>query len=39
MDGPHDLGGRMNSGTVVVEPNEPMFHARWEAAAMVRSRW
>jgi nitrile hydratase beta subunit len=35
MDGPHDLGGRMDFGPVVVEPDEPVFHARWEAAAMV----
>jgi nitrile hydratase len=25
----------MNFGPVVVEPHEPVFHARWEAAAMV----
>lgn len=25
MDGPHDLGGRMNFGSVVVEPGEPVF--------------
>jgi hypothetical protein len=30
MDGPHDLGGRMNSGPVFIEPNEPVFHERWE---------
>jgi alkanesulfonate monooxygenase SsuD/methylene tetrahydromethanopterin reductase-like flavin-dependent oxidoreductase (luciferase family) len=35
MDGPHDLGGRMNFGPVVIEPNEPVFHERWEAAALV----
>ncbi|MEA2782185.1 MAG: nitrile hydratase subunit beta [Rhodospirillaceae bacterium] len=35
MDGPHDLGGRMNFGPVVIEPNEPVFHERWEAAALM----
>jgi hypothetical protein len=35
MDGPHDVGGRMDFGTVTVDPGEPVFRARWEAAAMV----
>jgi nitrile hydratase subunit beta len=35
MDGPHDLGGRMNFGKVFIEPNEPVFHARWEVTALV----
>jgi nitrile hydratase beta subunit len=35
MDGPHDLGGRTNFGEVFIEPNEPVFHARWEVAAFV----
>ena len=33
MDGIHDLGGRQGFGPVVVEENEPPFHARWEALA------
>lgn len=33
MDGPHDLGGRMNFGNVVIEPDEPAVLARWEVAA------
>jgi nitrile hydratase beta subunit len=35
MDGPHDLGGRMNFGPVFIEPDEPVFRERWEAAALV----
>jgi nitrile hydratase len=31
MDGIHDLGGKSGFGKVVIEPNEPAFHARWEA--------
>src|SRR5262245_14827812 len=31
MDGIHDLGGKAGFGKVVIEPNEPVFHARWEA--------
>ncbi|MFG2628086.1 hypothetical protein [Streptomyces sp. NPDC048473] len=34
MDGPHDLGGRMDFGAVTVDPDEPVFRARWEVAAM-----
>jgi len=30
MNGPHDLGGRDGFGPVVVEKNEPVFHADWE---------
>lgn len=30
MDGVHDLGGTQDFGPVVVEPDEPVFHARWE---------
>jgi nitrile hydratase len=33
VDGIHDLGGRQGFGAVVVEPNEPPFHERWEALA------
>ncbi len=31
MNGAHDLGGMMGFGPVVPEPNEPVFHAPWEA--------
>lgn len=30
MDGIHDLGGMEGFGPVVVEPDEPVFHADWE---------
>lgn len=33
MDGIHDVGGRDGFGPVVVEPDEPVFHERWEARA------
>src|ERR1043165_8126455 len=30
MNGIHDLGGMHGMGTVEIEANEPVFHARWE---------
>ena len=33
MDGVHDLGGRQGFGPVVVEQDEPVFHADWERVA------
>jgi len=33
VDGIHDLGGRQGFGAVEVEPDEPVFHERWEAVA------
>ena len=30
MNGVHDMGGLMNFGPVVEEPDEPVFHAEWE---------
>lgn len=30
MNGPHDLGGAHGFGAVVLEPDEPVFHAEWE---------
>jgi nitrile hydratase subunit beta len=30
MDGPHDLGGAHGFGSVMVEPDEPVFHHDWE---------
>ncbi|MET1026176.1 MAG: nitrile hydratase subunit beta [Dongiaceae bacterium] len=32
MDGMHDLGGMDGFGPVLPEPNEPVFHASWEAS-------
>jgi nitrile hydratase subunit beta len=37
MDGIHDLGGKHGFGKVVVEEDEPVFHARWEAAVFTMS--
>ena len=39
MNGVHDMGGMDGFGKVEVEPNEPMFHERWEGRvlAMVRA--
>jgi nitrile hydratase subunit beta len=31
MNGVHDMGGMQNTGPVVPEANEPVFHAAWEA--------
>jgi nitrile hydratase len=31
MDGVHDLGGVEGFGPVIVEANEPVFHAAWES--------
>ncbi len=31
MDGIHDLGGKSGYGRVIREPDEPVFHAHWEA--------
>ncbi|MPZ30419.1 MAG: nitrile hydratase subunit beta [Rhodospirillales bacterium] len=30
MNGIHDMGGLQNMGPIVVEANEPIFHADWE---------
>jgi nitrile hydratase subunit beta len=39
MNGVHDMGGMDGFGKVEAEPNEPTFHAEWEARvlAMVRA--
>lgn len=34
MNGVHDMGGMQDFGPVVPEPNEPVFHADWERAAL-----
>ena len=46
MNGVHDLGGMHGFGPVVIEPDEPVFHAEWERrtfaldnAMSVRGRW
>ena len=31
MDGVHDMGGMHGFGPVEPEPDEPVFHGRWEA--------
>jgi len=33
MNGAHDLGGMHGFGPVILEPNEPVFHAEWERRA------
>ena len=40
MDGVHDLGGMQGFGPVERDPDEPVFHAPWEAVvvAIRRSR-
>ena len=39
MNGVHDMGGMDGFGKVLPEPNEPMFHEKWEGRvlAMVRA--
>ena len=39
MNGVHDMGGMDGFGKVEIEPNEPVFHAEWEARtiALVRA--
>ena len=34
MNGPQDLGGRAGFGPVVIEQDEPVFHADWEGRAL-----
>jgi nitrile hydratase beta subunit len=34
MNGIHDMGGMQDMGAVDPEPNEPVFHARWEARSL-----
>jgi nitrile hydratase len=38
MDGIHDMGGMDGFGKVEAEPNEPTFHAPWEARVMAMVR-
>jgi nitrile hydratase subunit beta len=46
VNGAHDLGGMHGFGPVVIEPDEPVFHAEWERrtfaldhAMGIRGRW
>ena len=34
MNGVHDMGGMHGMGPIAPEPNEPVFHARWEARTL-----
>ena len=34
MNGAQDMGGQMGFGPIEVEPNEPTFHADWEARVL-----
>ncbi len=34
MNSVHDMGGMHGLGLIAPEPNEPVFHARWEARAL-----
>jgi nitrile hydratase len=38
MDGVHDMGGMDGFGKVAPEPNEPVFHERWEGRVLAISR-
>ncbi len=38
MNGVHDMGGMDGFGKVEPEPNEPMFHAAWEARVLATVR-
>jgi len=33
MNGAQDLGGMQSFGTIIIEPNEPLFHSEWERRA------
>ena len=38
MDGVHDMGGMDGFGKVEPEPNEPVFHHRWEGRVLAMTR-
>jgi nitrile hydratase beta subunit len=38
MDGIHDMGGMHGFGKVEPEPDEPVFHAEWEARCLALNR-
>jgi len=37
MNGPHDMGGMHNMGSIPIEANEPVFHTEWEAKVFAMS--
>jgi nitrile hydratase subunit beta len=38
MNGVHDMGGMDGFGKVEPEPNEPVFHERWEGRVLALNR-
>jgi nitrile hydratase len=38
MNGIHDMGGMHGLGSILVEKNEPVFHARWESRVIAMRR-
>ena len=38
MDGVHDMGGMHGFGKIEAEPNEPVFHEKWEGRALAMTR-
>ena len=38
MNGVHDMGGMHNMGPVLIEKDEPVFHAEWEARVYAMQR-
>ncbi len=38
MNGVHDMGGMHGMGPIETEPNEPVFHAPWEARTLALTR-
>jgi nitrile hydratase subunit beta len=38
MNGVHDMGGTHGMGPIAPEPNEPVFHERWEARVYALNR-
>src|SRR6187200_1453458 len=38
MNGGHDMGGVHGFGAVLVEPDEPVFHAEWERRVFALTR-
>jgi nitrile hydratase subunit beta len=38
MNGVHDMGGMQGFGPVKPEPNEPVFHAKWEGRVLAMQR-
>jgi nitrile hydratase beta subunit len=38
MNGVHDMGGMHGMGSIEIEPDEPVFHAAWEARVFALTR-